>query len=317
MRQQKGHISECHSGAGSTSQRAGPLPGQQGQVLPARRTQVANGEASSGLPPAQPAVAARAQQHVATRTAHDTSMQNRGEAQHQAHGAEPQLLSIGEEDNRSAPGAIRTGAARRRRNRAALAAAGGSEPVEDAEDVCCERSQSARAQDKRDKGAASPASVQHALAEPHDTEPGGNTLDAPERPLHTRTYEASASAQQQASPQLATIQDGASQGPRRRAVNTGQQHRQAAAAAAARPSAVPGQADAPEGVSEVGMAGGSARLPNEPRTGSGLPLPDGHETAASVQQRGFDTALPVCLICTSTLSHLLSNIYMGGPKSWC
>ena len=311
----KGHPSESHSRAGSTSRRAAPLPGQQGQLLPARRTQAANGEASSGLPAAQPAESGRAQQHVATRTAGSAPIPSQGEAQHGAPGAENQLTSIGEEDNRSAAGAARTGAARQGRNRAAPAAAGGPEPVEDAEDVCCERAQSARAQDKRDKGAASPASVQRAPAEQHGTDPGGNATDAAERPMQARTCEASASAQQQASPQQATIQDGASLGPRRRVPNTGQQHRQAAAA---RPSAVPGQTDAPEGVSEVGVAGGSARLPSEPAARPGLPLPDGHGMAASVRQRPFDTALLVCPICTCTPSCILattsSNIYMGSPN---
>lgn len=303
MRQQSGHVSDRHSGAGSTSRRAAPLPVQREQILPgaARRAPAAIGEASSGLPTAAAATARQPQQRTGMTAAGDFPLQNHGEAQHEAAAPNPEVNGTGNGDNRDPPGSTRNGAARRGRSRAAPAAVGGSEPIEDAEDVCCERAQSARAQDKREKDAASPASVQHAPASRHTAEPAGNATSAAAAALseHAQacTGEANAAAEQQASPQLATIQDGASQGPRHSPTNHGQQHRQAAAA---RASSVLAQRDVAEGVSEVAVASGPAGLPSEPRTRSGLPLPRAHARPALSQQREPYAPFPVCVITTPT-----------------
>ena len=303
MRRQKGDASDCHSGAGSTSRRAARPSGQQEQTLPraARPAQAVVGEASSGLPTAQPAAPGQSEQRMGTRAVSITPTQNQPESQQL--GAAAPVNSTGDRDNQNALDVARTGAARRRQSRAAPAAAGGSEPSQDAEDVCCERTQSGRGQDKRDSGAASPASVQREPAEQHYTEPAGTTtgaaaaaLSAAERPAHAQacTDEANAAAGQQASPQQATIQDGASQGPRQRQLGTGQQQRQAAAAATA--MELPVHTEAPEGVSEAGVAGGPPRLPFDffPTTISGLPPPNEHVMAPAAQQRGLDIHLPVC-----------------------
>ena len=298
MRQGRPDVSDCHSGAGSTSRRAARPSGQQEQLLPgsARQAQAAVGEASSGLPTAQPAAPGQPQLRQSTRAV-GTLL-----AQHQSQhlGAAAQINSTGDRDDQNALDITRTGAARRRQSRAAPAAAGGSEPDQDAEDVCCERTQSGRGQDKRSTGAASPASVQRAPAEQCSAQPAENAtgtaaaaLSAAERPAHAQacTDEAGAAAGQQASPQQATIQDGASQGPRQRQLGTGQQHQQAAAANAMGTSV---QTDVPEGVSEVGAVGGPARLLGEPAATPGQPPPNEYVMAASAQQRGLDSPLPVC-----------------------
>lgn len=300
VRQQRGDVSDCHSGAGSTSRRAARPSGQQEQLLPesARQAHAATGEASSGLPTDQPAAPGQAEQRTITRAAGISRAEDQLGSQHPEAAA--QVNSTGDRDDQNALDTMRTGAVRRRQSRAAPTAAGGSEPVEGAEDVCCERAQSGRAQDKRQTGAASPASVQRDHAQQHDTElagtatgTGGAALSVAERPLNAqaRADEANAAAGHQASPQQATIQDGALHGSRQGQLGTGQQHRQAATAAIA--MRTPVQTDAPEGVSEVGVMAGPARLPNEPAARAGLPSLNEYVTATSAQQRDPNVHLPV------------------------
>ncbi len=329
VRPRRGHSSDRHSGAGSTTRQAQAYPGEQGHLPPvaARQCTAANGEGSSGQPAvggspnahrfrgllaarvAQaeateldgPAPARQGMQHVTSRAASAATQHGQEAAQrHEAAAASQAHMNEGGKDR--GPG--RTGTAQRGRSRAAPAAEGGSEPKEEPEDVCCERARSAHAQDKSAKGAGSPPSVQHAPAEQHSTQqralqPAVEAVarDSPSQlpaQTHARSREEAAAAPsvtRQASPQLAVIQDGTSQGPRRRRAGTGQQNRTAAAAADV--SGAPARTDAPEAVSEVGMGGRPARVPDGAGARSGLPV-DGRAEEVSPEQRGVGTPFLVC-----------------------
>ena len=142
----------------------------------------------------------------------------------------------------------------------------------DPEDVCCQRAQSPRSQEKG-KSAGSLISGQRQGWHPPGNTAAGRSL--PER--------------RPASPQVAVIQDGAPAAARpQRQLRNGQ------ADGGAPPRDGSGthcQRDAPEAISEAGQAAGPGRLPRAPRIGH--PSLQQAPAAHTAAERNSDDPLPV------------------------
>ena len=142
----------------------------------------------------------------------------------------------------------------------------------DPEDVCCQRAQSPRSQEKG-KSAGSLISGQRQGWHPPGNTAAGRSL--PER--------------RPASPQVAVIQDGAPAAARpQRQLRNGQAD---GGALPRHGSGTHCQRDAPEAISEAGQAAGPGRLPRAPRIGH--PSLQQAPAAHTAAERNFDNPLPV------------------------
>ena len=246
MRASRGPASDSHSGAGSTTRRGRGASAGPWEPSAAPATQ-ANREGSSGQPAAQQAgllqaaqeahaemalldqelqeYEARAQQRATATAAATAPMPQNSAPQNASPGGAPRTEGVKQENDGDIGGSSRRGARGRGRGEAAEA---GPEP---AEDVCCERAQSAHAQDRSAKSAAAlSASVQRDAEQPsvqgRASQAAGNAATGRSAAAQRAAAEFAAPvpaggagvsmagplpALRPASPQLAMIQDGTSQ----------------------------------------------------------------------------------------------------------
>ena len=259
-RLRRGGASDCHSGAGSTTRQArGGVPPATSSEQPHPRPSPwqPNGEASS-----EPPAARQCRRRAAQAPADALQVPD----QEVSHLPRPAADAVKEEEE----GGNGRDAKQSSRGRGQRATALGSDA--DPEDVCCQRAQSPRSQEKG-KSAGSLLSGQR-----QGWHPSGNALAGQSR-----------RERRPASPQVAVIQDGAPAAARpQRQLRNGQ------ADSGALPRDGPGthcQRDAPEAISEAGQAAGPGRLPRAP--GVGHPSLQQAPAAHTAAERNSDNPLPV------------------------
>lgn len=280
-RLRRGRASDCHSGAGSTTRQARggvpPAPPSE-QPHPRPSPQQPNGEASSE-PPRQ----------CRRRAAQAPADALQAPDQEVSHLLSPAADAVKKEEEGGGNGRI---AKQSSRGRGQRAAAMGSDA--DPEDVCCQRAQPPRSQDKG-KSAGSLISGQRPGWHPPGNTAAGRSL--PER--------------RPASPQVAVIQDGAPAAARpQRQLRNGQADGEAPPRDGSGPHR---QRDAPEAISEAGQAAGPGRLPRA--LGIGHPSLQHAPAAHTAAERNSDNPLLVrmffrALICAKD-AHPLNATSQG------
>ena len=279
-RLRRGRASDCHSGAGSTTRQARggvpPAPPSE-QPHPRPSPQQPNGEASSEPPLARQCRRRAAQAPADALQAPDQEV---------SHLLSPAADAVKKEEEGGGNGRI---AKQSSRGRGQRAAAMGSDA--DPEDVCCQRAQPPRSQDKG-KSAGSLISGQRPGWHPPGNTAAGRSL--PER--------------RPASPQVAVIQDGAPAAARpQRQLRNGQADGEAPPRDGSGPHR---QRDAPEAISEAGQAAGLGRLPRA--LGIGHPSLQHAPAAHTAAERNSDNPLLVrmffrALICAKDAHPLNAN----------
>ena len=289
-RQRRGCASDCHSGAGSTTRlaRAGmPRALSMEQPHPQPTPRQPNGEASSQPP------AARQCRRRAARAAADAHPVPDQEA---SHPPRPAAGAVKEEEGAGNGRDAKQGSRGRGQQDAVMG------PNADPEDVCCQRAQSPRSQDKG-KSAGSLMSGQRQGWQPSGNAAAG--LSLPER--------------RPASPQVAVIQDGAPAAARpQRQLRNGQAGARGPPPDGSNPHY---QRDAPEAVSEAGRAAGLGRLPSGPEAGhpslEQAPAADAtaEQNPASPCPVRTSTQALACMLCRGCSLFPPASLFLGRLKA--